>query len=406
MTRLKSDPCVFVKRAPNKELILLLTVFIDDVLVSGFPLEIERLKAYVKTKVDIKDLGPITKHLGVVYAMKSDKQGFYYECSMDKYKANLIAEYKKHVEKKDIKPYKTPALAGSMIVKKPNEKVDEAGYRRFRGKLMFGARKVWPDICNAEREGCSVLACPSKEAWKALEREIGYLDQLTWPLKLRTPLSLQSIGNPDSSWASDAQDRRSVTGSITTIGGSCLTQWTSRKQKSIATSSTEAEHYGYCDNAKDLIFQHGLITEILGFEAPLPMILYGDNQGANFLAINNNVSQRTKHIDIRYRFLVDLIESGRLEIRYIKTEENPADIFSKNVKEELHLKHAKAMYDGFVGTPLQEGVKYLKNTSREPASDDSGAGDPHGGDEGSRDWVPVVAKGVRKSHTQKRAYQS
>ena len=186
---------------------------------------------------------------------------------------------------------------------------------------------------------------------------MGYLEQLDKPLKLRAPLTLQSIGNPDSTWASDAQDRKSVTGSLTTLGGTCLTHWTSRKQKSIATSSTEAEHYGHCDNAKDLMFQHQLVSEILGHEAPLPMVLYGDNMGANFLANNNNVSQRTKHIDIRYRFLTDLIDQGRLEIRYIKTDENPADILSKNTKEETHLRHAESIYNGFIGTPLQEGVE-------------------------------------------------
>ena len=65
-------------------------------------------------------------------------------------------------------------------------------------------------------------------------------EQLDKPLKLRAPLTLQSIGNPDSTWASDPQDRKSVTGNLTTLGGTCLTQWASRKQKSIATSSTEA----------------------------------------------------------------------------------------------------------------------------------------------------------------------
>jgi hypothetical protein len=389
---MKSDPCVFVKRAENGELILLLTVYIDDVLVSGFPLEIERLKSHVKEKVAIKDLGAIKKHLGVVYVLKSDEHGYFYECSMDKYKDEMIDEFKRHINKKELKSFRTPAAGGSNILKQTEEKIDEAGYRKFRGKLQFGARKVWPDICNAEREGCSVLAYPSKEAWKAMEREMGYLQQLTWPLKLRAPLSLQSIGNPDSTWASDAQDRKSVSGSLTTIGGTCLTQWTSRKQKSIATSSTEAEHYGHCDNAKDLIFQHNLITEILGHEAPLPMILYGDNQGANFLATNNQVSQRTKHIDIRYRFLTDLIEQGKLEIRYIKTEENPADIFSKNTKEETHLRHAEAVYNGFIGTPLQEGVEVLHEPRAEKAryNEVSSVSETEG-------WKPVSAPSKRSS---------
>jgi hypothetical protein len=154
----------------------------------------------------------------------------------------------------------------------------------------------------------------------------------------------------------DKNDRKSVSGILITLGGRTLTHWNSQKQKAIAQSSTESEYQGGCNCANGMVFQHGLVTELIGVEAPLPMVMYCDNTGANFLAENNQVSERTKHIDIRHRILGDLVERGKLEVRYIKTTENPADILSKNTKEETHIKLAVSLYNGFVGTPLEEDV--------------------------------------------------
>ncbi|GKY94003.1 hypothetical protein MPSEU_000367100 [Mayamaea pseudoterrestris] len=356
MTRMKSDPCMFFKRSPDGTLLLLVTIYVDDAAVSGVPREVEELKRKVKEYVDIKDLGPIRKHLGIHYKLLRDKVGVYYECTMTTYKNDIISEFKRYTNQTTLKDVQTPAPGGSSLLKNEGEPIDSTGYRSFKGKVLFGDRKVWPDISNAVRDGCSHVNNPSEEAWKQLTRIMSYLEHHEQPLKLRTPNSLQSFAISDTDWATDKNDRRSTTSNLTLLGGNALVNWVSRKQKTVALSSTEAETYGMTDAVKDLVFQENLVSEILGFQAPGPMIAYCDNTGAIFLATNNQVSQRTKHIDIRHRFISELVESGKLELRYIKTDENPADILSKNCKEEIHLKHADAIYDGFAASPIQEDV--------------------------------------------------
>ena len=63
--------------------------------------------------------------------------------------------------------------------------------------------------------------------------------------------------------------------------------------------------------------------------------------GAIYLANNYTTSQRTKHIDIRTHFVREFIEDGILKVIFVKSEDNDADIFTKNTSEELFHKHSK-----------------------------------------------------------------
>ena len=68
-----------------------------------------------------------------------------------------------------------------------------------------------------------------------------------------------------------------------------------------------------------------------------------DNNGAIFMSENVVVSQRTKHVDVRYKFVIEFVEDGFLKIRFVRSEDNDADIFTKNLKGELHEKHMRKM---------------------------------------------------------------
>ena len=61
-----------------------------------------------------------------------------------------------------------------------------------------------------------------------------------------------------------------------------------------------------------------------------------DNEGAIFLAKNQQVGMRTKHIDVKYHFIRDLVQENYLDIRYVRSEENYADVLTKNVSKEIH----------------------------------------------------------------------
>jgi hypothetical protein len=70
------------------------------------------------------------------------------------------------------------------------------------------------------------------------------------------------------------------------------------------------------------------VGELRG-EMDRPITLHSDNQGAIALSKDNKFHARTKHIDVRYRFIREAVENGKLSVVYIPTDENPADIFTK-----------------------------------------------------------------------------
>ena len=78
----------------------------------------------------------------------------------------------------------------------------------------------------------------------------------------------------------------------------------------------------------------------------LPIIVHCDNIGAIYLEHNAKLSQRTKHIDVKHHFVRECMEKGLIKIVFVKSEENDADIWTKNVKQETYEKYtSKFMKD-------------------------------------------------------------
>ena len=66
-----------------------------------------------------------------------------------------------------------------------------------------------------------------------------------------------------------------------------------------------------------------------------PGILLEDNMGAIYLVTNQQVGQMTKHIDVRWHFIQELYETGKIAVKFVRSEKNEADINTKNVSVKL-----------------------------------------------------------------------
>ena len=104
-------------------------------------------------------------------------------------------------------------------------------------------------------------------------------------------------------------------------------------------SSTEAEYFAVSEVTKEIMFIKQVI-ESLEMNIKYPIIIRVDNAGAIYLANNHTTSQRTKDIDIRAHFVRQFIEDDIVKIIFIKSEDNDADIYTKNTTEDLFIKHA------------------------------------------------------------------
>ena len=208
-----------------------------------------------------------------------------------------------------------------------------------------------PDICNATREASKVMDSATMADYKYLLRIIKYiLSTKDRKLKFSVAeikeggINWEVVAFTDSDFAGDKDTRRSVTGFIIYFMG-CAISWRSRSQKSVALSSTEVEYYGISDVVTELLFIKSLL-EFMGVKVQLPIIVRVDNIGAIYLSDNASSSTRTKHIDTRYHFVKDYVEDGIVKIKFVKSEDNDADLFTKNLSNSDFQKHMEKFMEG------------------------------------------------------------
>ena len=136
------------------------------------------------------------------------------------------------------------------------------------------------------------------------------------------------VGYCDSNYAGDLDKRRSTTGYVFTLAKAPVC-WKSTLQSTVALSTTEAEYMALTEAVKEAIWLQGLLGE-LGIQQR-HIKVHCDSQSAIMLAKNQVYHARTKHIDVRYHFIREIIDEGGVVIQKIPTTENPADMLTKAV---------------------------------------------------------------------------
>ena len=142
---------------------------------------------------------------------------------------------------------------------------------------------------------------------------------------------LKLEGHSDSDWAFDKETRRSTTGFGFNLNeNSAVVSWKSRKQQTVALSSCEAEYMALTNTTQEALFLM-MLMEDFRITVSKPVMLFGDNQGSLDMLKNTSSNDRSKHIDIKYHFIREKYNEGLINVRYIPTGDNVADIFTKPV---------------------------------------------------------------------------
>ena len=344
MEQSKVDPCIFYKKDKKTgELLMVLSIHVDDVVVAGIKECIDELKVKVMERFNITDLGLLKKHLGVTYEWGTDENGDYVKAEMRKNAEKFIDCYEEMFDK-NVKIASTPGFPGKCLTKNEGEVVMLDEYRSLVGQIMFYMVKVGPDVANAARELAKHMTNPGEEHWKSMERMVGYMKgKKLYGLIYRKPENLKCIDYCDANYATNADDRKSVSGAVYTVGG-MVTGWSSKTQHTTSLSTTESEYIALSHCIQDTMFRRNLLNEITSHEDPA--IIYEDNEGAIFLTKNQQVSMRTKHIDVRAHFIRDCIRSNWIIVNKVKTENNVSDIMTKNCDVETVERHNEKVLKG------------------------------------------------------------
>ena len=173
----------------------------------------------------------------------------------------------------------------------------------------------------------------------------GYLDICVDLKKIGITFSKYSahahlVGYVDSNYANDRDSRKSTTSYMFTFCGSCIS-WKSQLQHIVALSTTEAEYIATTEAFKEALWLSGLLKEI-GFLKEKPVIL-SDSQSSIQLCKNPIFHDRTKHIDVRYHFIHDIVGKNEIKLEKISSDENPADMGTKCLPIEKFSKRLKIL---------------------------------------------------------------
>jgi hypothetical protein len=152
-------------------------------------------------------------------------------------------------------------------------------------------------------------------------------------------ISLQ--GYCDADWGGDASTRKSTTGYVFFLGVGAIS-WNSKRQPTVALSTTEAEYMAASQSAKEAIWLRQLMADVGCVQGEATIIMC-DNQGCIALAKNPKHHSRTKHIDVQHHFIREKIEDEVIELRYCPTEHMVADVLTKALGRVRHVMLSKAM---------------------------------------------------------------
>ncbi|GJV29335.1 hypothetical protein Tco_1385783 [Tanacetum coccineum] len=229
-------------------------------------------------------------------------------------------------------PVDTPMVEKSKLDEdKEGNAVDPSHYRGMIGTLLYLTASR-PDLQFAICMCARYQARPTEKHLNAVKRIFRYLKGTVhrglWYPK-DSSFALTAFADADHAGCQDT--RRSTSGSIQLLGDR-LVSWSSKRQKSAAISSTEAEYIALSGCCAQVLWMRSQLTDYgYGFNK-IPM--YCDNKSAIALCCNNVQHSRSKHIDIRFHFIKEHVENGVIELYFVNTEYQLADIFTKALGRE------------------------------------------------------------------------
>lgn len=336
--RLVTDPCVYIKR-DRKNNPLIIAVYVDDILImSPEKVMITEFKRELNEQYKIDDMGIVSKIIGIEVKITEQyielKQSALIEKLLKRHGMGECKIASSPLEERiKLDPCDSKGQDCAKCVK-----VDASSYRSIIGSLNYIASSTRPDLMFSLSYLSQFNQAPHEEHLLAAKRVLRYLKgTINYAIRYGET-SDELTGYVDADWAGCCIDRRSYTGYIMKMSGGSIS-WESKKQPTVALSSTEAEYMALTQAGKEIEFLKNIMMELkVESLLKLPVRINCDSNGARNLSKNVGYSPRTKHIDVRHHYIRELINRNIAAVDYINTIENPADLLTKALGRIKHLK--------------------------------------------------------------------
>ncbi|KAJ9548098.1 hypothetical protein OSB04_020641 [Centaurea solstitialis] len=314
----KIDNTLFIKR--EGEHIMLVQIYVDDIIFgSTCPDFCETFSKLMMTRYELPMMGELKFFLGL--QVKQLSAGIF--INQAKYIKDILKKY----NLENAKIMKTPMSPSCALDSDPDgTAVDVTTYRGMIGSLMYLTASR-PDIMFSTCLCARYQSKPKESHLKVVKRIFRYLKG-TVNLGLWYP---KVQGYTDADHGGCKLDRKSTTGHIHFLGDK-LVSWASKKQNCVSLSTAEAEYVAAASCCSQIIWMRTQLRDY-GFKFD-KIPIYCDSKSAIAISCNPVQHTKTKHIDIRYHFIKDHVEKGTIELYFVNTEFQLADLFTKALDEK------------------------------------------------------------------------
>lgn len=338
-TRMNTDGCAYMKVSTQSTIII--GLYVDDLLLlSDCIKDLNQIKSGLTATFEMKDLGDANYILGI-RIVQDEEDGSISICQ-DEYIKQVVKRFGFEEAKPTTMVPMNPGLklCKTGIVDQPEApKVDVKEYQRAIGSLMYAMIGTRPDIAFAVGKLAQYSSDPRLPHREALDQVLRYLSRTrNVGLRYTSDDNIQEDATltafSDADWGGCLDTRRSTTAFLVKLAGA-LVNWKSKKQDSVTCSTCEAEYIAASDTSREILSWRMFFDEI-GYDMSEPTMLYCDNQSAIALTKDDVHHQRTKHIDIRYHFIRELVARKMVKPDYLNTEDMVADLLTKPLDSRRH----------------------------------------------------------------------
>ncbi|PKA46730.1 Retrovirus-related Pol polyprotein from transposon TNT 1-94 [Apostasia shenzhenica] len=314
-----NESTLYTKVKENE--ILIVCVYVDDIIYTGSSqVLMKEFKYKMMQEFEMTNLGSLHYFLGLQILQTSD--GIF--LSQEKYALNLL----KRFNMKNCKTFSTPMNANEKLaLTDGTAKTDEKVYRSLVGGLMY-LTHTRPDILFSVSLISRFMHKPSVHHFGAARRILRYVRATTnYEIWYKQVSNFKLTCFTDSDWAGSIDDRKSTSDFLCNLGSGAIS-WSSKKQGTTALSSSEAEYISACSTTCQAIWMRRILEDLHQPQTKATDI-YCDNKATIFMAKNPVFHGRTKHIELRHHFIRSAVAEGVIELKYISTNDQIADGFTK-----------------------------------------------------------------------------
>lgn len=325
--RSENEPTLYLKQHDKGDF-LVVCLYVDDMIYMGTSESlITEFKSSMMRNFEMTDLGLLKYFLGL--EVMQSKDGIF--VTQKKYAADLLNKF--HMTNCEVAA--TPMNINEKLQREDGtEKAYPKSYRSLVGGLNY-LTHTRPDIAFSVSVISRFMHYPTKQHLGAAKRILRYVaGTINFGIWYTKVSDFRLFGFTDSDWAGSIDDRKSTSGSAFSLGSGVVT-WSSKKQETVALSSSEAEYAAATSAARQVLWLRKLLVD-LHIKQKEATEIFCDNRSAIAMTKNPAFHGRTKHIDVQHHFIRQLVANKMVELKFCGTNEQVADIFTKSLPQAKH----------------------------------------------------------------------